>query len=146
MGDSVMAESLQKFEDSKITKEKTMEIRKRRELDVNYWYMEVHLEYKKEELPCEMTAELAQVLMRGAVSEMFGESTSSLPLDILKFDNVLCVCVVRVPSSAYAKVRAALTVGGGPVTMAGGLVSVSYWVSKASGCLLSLAGPERLIS
>lgn len=70
--------------------------------------------------------------------------SSSLPLDILKFDSKQKQVIVRVPSNNYAKVRAALTVCSS-MHIAGVDVPVIYSVRQASSCLLSLAGPERTI-
>ncbi|XP_042221868.1 ribonuclease P protein subunit p14-like [Homarus americanus] len=102
-------------------------------------------DYKQKELPCEMTADLVQVVLRAAVEIMFGEVSSSLPLDILKFDAKSGQVIIRVPSKNYAKVRAALTVCPA-MRVAGVDVPVMYSVRQASACLLSLAGPERSIT
>lgn len=70
--------------------------------------------------------------------------SSCLPLDILKFDAKKRQVIIRVPSDNYAKVRAALTVCSS-MKIADVDVPVVYSVQQASSCLLSLAGPERVI-
>ncbi|XP_071519879.1 ribonuclease P protein subunit p14-like [Panulirus ornatus] len=114
-------------------------------LEVRHWYLCVHMDYDQKKLPCEMTIDLVQVVLRTAVNIMFGETSSSLPLDILKFDAKQRQVILRVPSSNYAKVRAALTVCPS-MRVAGVNIPVVYTVQHASSCLLSLAGPERSIA
>ncbi|XP_045596709.1 ribonuclease P protein subunit p14 [Procambarus clarkii] len=113
-------------------------------LESKHWYLDVHMNYNQQDLPCEMTAALVQVVLRAAVDTMFGEMSSSLPLDILKFDAKCGQVIIRVPSNNYAKVRAALTVCPS-MRVAGKDIPVVYSVQQASSCLLSLAGPQRSI-
>ncbi|XP_042867157.1 ribonuclease P protein subunit p14-like [Penaeus japonicus] len=113
-------------------------------LDSKYWYLEIHMDYKKESLPFPLTAELVKVVIVGAIDIMFGELSSCLPLDILKFNEKTGIVIIRVPKDNYAKVRAALTVC--PSMRIGSVdVPVIYTTRQASSCLLSLAGPERSI-
>nr|XP_053637865.1 ribonuclease P protein subunit p14-like [Cherax quadricarinatus]XP_053637866.1 ribonuclease P protein subunit p14-like [Cherax quadricarinatus]XP_053637867.1 ribonuclease P protein subunit p14-like [Cherax quadricarinatus] len=113
-------------------------------LEPRHWYLDVHMDYSHQDLPCKMTVDLVQVVLRAAVDTMFGEVSSSLPLDILKFDSKCGKVIIRVPSSNYAKVRAALTVCPS-MRVAGKDIPVVYSVQQASSCLLSLAGPQRVI-
>lgn len=43
MGDSVVVERLNMTEDGTRVEEKTLKMKKSGELNVNYWYMEVHM-------------------------------------------------------------------------------------------------------
>lgn len=113
-------------------------------LNNNNWYMNISMDYNNAALPFPLTVELLHVILKSTINVMFGEVSSSLPLDILKFDPKSQEVIVRVPSCNYAKVRAALTVA---TTMRLGVVDVPvvYQVTQASSTLLALAGPQRII-
>ncbi|ROT69325.1 ribonuclease P protein subunit p14 [Penaeus vannamei] len=115
-----------------------------KQLESKYWYLKVHMDYERKNLPFQLTAELVKVVIVGAIDIMFGELSSCLPLDVLKFNEKTGIVILRVPKDNYAKVRAALTVC--PSMRVGAVdVPVIYTTQQASSCLLSLAGPERSI-
>ncbi|XP_047489615.1 ribonuclease P protein subunit p14-like [Penaeus chinensis] len=115
-----------------------------KQLEPKYWYLRVHMDYEREYLPFPLTAELVKVVIVGAIDIMFGELSSCLPLDVLKFNEKTGIVILRVPKDNYSKVRAALTVC--PSMRVGRVdVPVIYTTQQASSCLLSLAGPERSI-
>ncbi|XP_068218490.1 ribonuclease P protein subunit p14 [Palaemon carinicauda] len=115
-----------------------------KELECRHWYLDIEMEYCAK-LYYMMTGDLLKFFILTAVKTMFGEVAASLPVDILKFDADEKKAIVRIPTENYAKVRAALTLCSA-VKLGNETFSFVFTVKQASSCLLSLAGPQRIIT
>ncbi|XP_066973843.1 ribonuclease P protein subunit p14-like [Macrobrachium rosenbergii] len=116
---------------------------KMKELDCSHWYLDVEMDYGSD-LEYMMSSDLLKFFIQTAVKTMFGEVAASLPVDILKF-NEERKAIVKVPSENYAKLRAALTMCSA-VKLFDEVYPFVFTVKQASSCLLSLAGPQRIIT
>ncbi|XP_064090664.1 ribonuclease P protein subunit p14-like [Macrobrachium nipponense] len=117
---------------------------KMKELDCSHWYLDIEMDYGSD-LDLLMAVDILKFFMLSAVKTMFGEVAASSTLDILKFDEEERRAIVRVPSENYAKFRAALTMCSA-VRLDKDVFPFIFTIKQASSCLLSLTGPQRIIT
>ncbi|XP_076041652.1 ribonuclease P protein subunit p14-like [Oratosquilla oratoria] len=106
-----------------------------------YWYLEVEVEQVGDK-KITLNSAWVKVIFKNAVNTIFGEMTSSLPMNVLHYDPVTSCAIVRVVAEEYAKFRAGLSLCSMAV-MGAESTPVTLSVRQASSCLPALAGPHR---
>ncbi|KAL7642287.1 UNVERIFIED_CONTAM: hypothetical protein RMT77_006848 [Armadillidium vulgare] len=105
-----------------------------------YWYILAQMFFDENALPYDLTPSHLEVVFKSPLCSIFGETVSTLPFSVLKYDKDSKTAIIKVSKEIYVQARAALTLLTA-MTIGGKDIPVVVSVVTASPQLLSLSSP-----
>uniref|UniRef100_A0A6M2DTM9 Putative ribonuclease p protein subunit p14-like isoform x3 n=1 Tax=Xenopsylla cheopis TaxID=163159 RepID=A0A6M2DTM9_XENCH len=102
----------------------------------DFYYLDLSLELDQDASQISVVFFKKNVL--NSLTQLFGDISSSVNVDLLKYDPSRHRAIIRVSSDYYVKLRAALTLCSSYED-----IKCSYKINNASPSLLSLTGSSR---